>query len=704
MTETLALRAQNAGIEPSFRDYYGAQTDVSDETKRLLLEAMGQPDDAPATRALPPVVVSPAGRPVSISYAPPALASEVPSHWTLTAENGTMESGTLDDGCIRFDGTLAPGYYRVEVAQAQTTLIVVPERCYIPPAMESGREWALLTQLYALRSGRNWGIGDFTDLADFASMAGSAGASAVALNPLHELYPTNPPASSPYAPSSRLFLNVAYIDVESVPELNDCPGLRATIEAHQFASELRALRETEFVDYSGVWRAKSSILDALFGRFASWNLERPGDARASAFRRFVRDGGRPLMRLAVYEALAEHFRANDVHCYGWQQWPQAYRSPDSAEVAAFAKQRHDRVTFYLYLQWLADRQLAAAARTAATHGVGFYRDLAVGVDLNGADAWGNQHTIRCGASLGAPPDPLNALGQNWGLPPMSPAAMRERAYAPFIALLRANMRHAQFLRIDHVMALRRAFWIPRGHLPTHGAYVRYDFEELLGILALESCRNGCTVVGEDLGTVPEGFRERLHAAGVLSSRLVYFERDFHTGTFRAPSTYPRLAAASIGTHDLPPLAGWWIGDDIALRTHIGLYPSPESARNAADERRHARYVFVDALQAAGAIDDAGAARLRQDADRGGTLDVAGELALAAHRFLAQTPSMLAVVAIEDVLGEVDGVNVPGTVDQHPNWRRKRSLPMEDLARDGRLARIGAIMCDTQAKTLQQEAS
>jgi 4-alpha-glucanotransferase len=264
------------------------------------------------------------------------------------------------------------------------------------------------------------------------------------------------------------------------------------------------------------------------------------------------------------------------------------------------------------------------------------------------------------------------------------------------------MRNAGILRIDHVMALARAFWIPRGRPALDGAYVHYAFEEMLGVVALESVRAQCAVVGEDLGTVPEGFRERLRAARVLSSRLLYFERAWNDGTFSPAHEYPRLAAASVGTHDLPPLAGWWTGDDIAVRTRIGMYSDGDCARAANEERRHARFVLVDALEREGVVAADCARRLRDDALAGGTPQVVDELSTAVHRFLGRTPSMLIVVAIEDVLGEVDGVNVPGTVAEHPNWRRKRSLPLEDLATDGRLFRIGAVMCDTQDMVLDEE--
>ncbi len=637
MTETLDRLAETAGILPSFRDYFGNETLVSRETKAALLHAMGyEVESERRVRA---------------------------SLRDAQADDKATPLGRADDEALASDAA--------------------PTVCYVPPAMEEGQRWALATQLYALRSERSWGIGDFGDLLELRALASEAGASYVALNPLHELFPSNPRAASPYAPSSRLFLDIFYIDVPSVPDFAESPQTLALVASTAFAAGLQCLRDAALVDYDGVARAKLAALGLLWDSFRTNHLERPGDARASDFRAFVRDGGRTLEYLARYEALAEYFRARDAGCYGWLQWPAAYRSPDSPDVARFAREHRDRVNFYCYAQWIADRQLRGAVVGRRALHAGLYRDLAVGVDRNGADAWSDPGAIAAGASLGAPADPLNVHGQNWGLPPLSPRALRERSFAPFATLLRANMRYANVLRIDHVMALQRAFWIPQGRPATEGAYVRYPLDAMLRVLAFESMRNGCAVVGEDLGTVPDGFRERLQAARVLSSRLVYFERTWD-GAFRPPAEYPRLAAASVGTHDLPPLLGWWASD-------------------GGDERRHARYALVDALLHEGCLDEASAAFLRDDAGTGGTAAVAERLSDAVHRFLARTPSMLKVVAIEDVLGEIESVNVPGTVDEHPNWQRKRSLPMEALADDGRLFRIGALMCDTEAVTSRVEA-
>jgi 4-alpha-glucanotransferase len=687
MNDTLDRLATIAGVEPSYHGYWGRRVRVAPATLRALLTAMGYDEPGAQTQAIPAVTVLTHG---DASPLERALRGRT---WLLEVEGGERFSGDL--------AQLPLGYHRLTVrdgpGENSCEVIVTPARCYLPPEMEDGRVWALSTQLYALRSQRNWGIGDFSDLAAFSAVAGRAGAGAVALNPVHQLHPSNPRAASPYGPSSRLFLNVLYIDPTQVAELRESPEVQASIGDADFRRMLESLRGEALVDYERVANVKLAVLEQLYEVFRANHLDR-NDERAAAFRRFVLEGGVALERLAIYETLCEFFRTRDPNCYGWQEWPDAYRSPDQAEVDRFARERRARVEFYLFLQWQAHEQLAAAARVADQHRVRLYTDLAVGVSLNGADAWSDQQAIIAGASLGAPPDPLNAMGQNWGLAPLSPRALRERAYAPFVALLRANMRFSGILRVDHVMALRRAFLIPRGAPATLGAYVRYPFEEMLGILALESVRNRCAVVGEDLGTVPEGFRERILAAGILSTRVMYFERDRSDGSFVPPERYPRLAAASIGTHDLPTLAAWWTGEDLVLRAAIALYPSARMAQGARRERRQARLALVDALERAAVIDPAAGERLRGDARRGGSLDVVPELTAAAHRFLSSTPSLLIVVAIEDVLAEAGAVNVPGTFDEHPNWRRKRGLSIEALQADARLRETGTSIGDVHSRS------
>ncbi|HTV91149.1 MAG TPA: 4-alpha-glucanotransferase [Verrucomicrobiae bacterium] len=496
--------------------------------------------------------------------------------------------------------------------------IVVPERAYVPKALEHTPAWGIAAQLYSLRSAHNDGIGDFSDLAQLARIASDAGVSAVALNPLHQLDLSNPSSASPYAPLSRRYLNALYIDVHAAA---------AEFGASLEGLDARALRETTLVDYPGVAAYKLEALERCYARL---HEARPWHDVAAADPR--------LRDVARYEAIMEELSALDDEVYSWQQWPSELQDSRGAAVQRFAAQHAERVEFFIFLQWLADRQLAAAAAAASAMPIGLYRDLAVGVDLASADVWSDPGAFALGLSVGAPPDPLNTAGQNWGLVPFHPRVLRERRYAPFIELLRANMRHAGALRIDHVMGLRRLFCIPRA-LPQGGAYVNYDFDAMLGIVALESVRNRCMIVGEDLGTVPEGFRERTAPARVFSCRVLYFERDWD-GRFRSPDEYPLDAVASTGTHDLPTLGGWW---------------------NRAD--RTTRYQLLAAFAAAGIEVDG---------------DALTPLLVAAYRYLARSRSRLVLLQLEDGIGSLDQVNVPGTVDEEPNWQRKLAVPIEAL--------------------------
>jgi 4-alpha-glucanotransferase len=363
-------------------------------------------------------------------------------------------------------------------------------------------------------------------------------------------------------------------------------------------------------------------------------------------------------------------------------------------VARFAEEHRERVELYQYLQWEADRQLGAAARRARDAGlaIGLYRDLAVGVDPNGGEAWSDQELLVPGAAIGAPPDPLSLKGQNWGLAPISPVALRRRAYAPFVAALRANMRHAGVLRIDHVMALTHLYWVPSGAEATAGAYVDYPFRDLLRILALESRRHRCAVIGEDLGTVPEGFRETMNAANVLSYRVLMFERR-PGGAFTPPHDYPPMAAASVSTHDIATLKGYWLARDVDWRERLDLYPEPGLAQHDRDARARDRHQLLDALVEAGVL----APEKRQDLIADGGAAHTPELAEAVHRFLARSNTRFMLVQIEDAAGEVEQANLPGTVDQHPNWRRKLSRPLEEILEDPAFARLAAVINEARGR-------
>jgi len=377
------------------------------------------------------------------------------------------------------------------------------------------------------------------------------------------------------------------------------------------------------------------------------------------------------MRHALFEALQEHFFRDDKSIYGWQAWPAAFRDPGSAEVDRFAATHRERVEYYQYLQWQAALQLRGFAQRLRDRGaaIGFYADLAVSIDRSGAEAWANQHTYAVAASVGAPPDEFNQRGQDWGLPPLVPQRLRDARYAPFIATLRANMRCAGALRIDHVMGLMRLFWIPVGAQPAHGAYVQYPLDELRGILALESQRHRCLVVGEDLGTVPEELRGALSQAGVVSTRLLIFEHQ-PSGEFKAPEAYPAQAIVAVSTHDLPTLAGWWEGRDLDWRTELGLFPDEAMRTQQIAAREKDRRLLLQALEREALLPPGAGG------DPASLPAMTDSLALAVHAFIARTPAQLMLVQPEDVIGVREQANLPATVDSHPNWRRKLPLTVE----------------------------
>jgi 4-alpha-glucanotransferase len=533
------------------------------------------------------------------------------------------------------------GYHDVVTSMGATRLIVTPERAYVPSALDAAPRWGYAAQLYSLRSEHNWGIGDFGDLTALARLAQRSGASAVALNPLHQAHLTNPAAASPYAPLSRRYLNALYIDIDDAAR-----RCSASVEA----PDLGGLRRATLIDYRGVAYVKLQALETIFAT----------GTHRDAVRAFAL-GDPGLLAMATYEAIMEREVVRDASIYGWMQWPRELRDANGPGVAAFAREHVERIEFFTFLQWLADEQLARAAQAASSMAIGLYRDLAVGVDLASVDVWSDPGAFALDLAIGAPPDPLNEDGQNWGLPPFHPRALRDRAYEPFVTLLRANMRHAGALRIDHVMGLRRLFCMARSLPKAGGVYVNYDFDAMLGIVALESHINRCMVVGEDLGTVPDGFRERLSEARVFMCRVLFFERE-PDGRFRAPDQYTRGAVASTGTHDLPTLAGRLAESD------------PESL----ETRRR----LIEALSSLGLLDAASEETLTA-------------LLVATYRYLGRTRSELALVQLEDALGSREQVNVPGTIDEQPNWQRKLITKLEELEHHPIFAAIAQAMRDVR---------
>ncbi|MGD0475368.1 MAG: 4-alpha-glucanotransferase [Candidatus Velthaea sp.] len=611
-------------------------------------------------------------------------------NWTIAHEDGTVARGTaeLREAPVvgRFDRDRVPydrrritvaalplGYHRIAVdagvyGTAEAALIVVPSCVYVSPRE---RDWGIAIQLYTVRSARNWGIGDFTDLLGFIRLAADVGATYVGLNPLHAPHRNNPSAASPYAPTSRRFLNWLYIDVEAVPEAAD-PRVRSALCEPAFTATLTALRTTSIVDYAGVARAKDAILRRCFKVLGA----RP--ALDDDFRIFVRAGGVALERFAIFETLAERFGPHVA------DWPPTYRTPSTDDVKTFTQAERPAIEYAKYLQYHAGRQLEKAADFARRCEVELYRDLAVGVDPNGADAWIDAEAYVPSVSVGAPPDLLNPDGQDWGLPPLDPNALTRDGYRTVAELFRANMHAAGALRIDHAMSLTRLFWSLRGRSASEGTYVQYPFEDLLGVLALESSRAKCSVIGEDLGTVPDGFRERMKRAGVLSYRILFFERDSN-GDFIPAERYPALSLAATGTHDLATFAAWLAGSDIDLRAALGV-GDPNLVPRERAERDVDRQRLISTLRRCGDL----------DCDKPAAEDVL----LAAHRFLARSPARIVMMQIEDAIGEVLPVNVPGTTEQYPNWRRKLSLDLETIGSDRRFAAL----CDVLRSERPRQAT
>ena len=709
--------ARRMGIEPEYRNARDEPVRAAPETKRRLLAAMGveAADEAQALEALgeldrtdwldplaPVAVARSDGGPPSVDLVlPPGTAAVA---WRLILEDGserrgraaferlpllatrTVDGRRLERRRLRLEDDVPLGYHRltVEDGAASMTLVVTPGRCWLPPALAAGRRlWGIAAQLYLLRSATDWGIGDFHDLRRLVDLAADHGADVIGLNPLHAMFPDDPEHASPYSPASRLLLNILNIDVTAVPELRHCPEVRELIVSAAFRRRVDSCRAKHLVDYAAVTAIKLSVLEKLFHSCRAAD----DSARWRAFEAFRRERGEVLERNCLFLALRDHFAHERPSHADWHSWPEAYRDPRSPAVARFANENRDQLDFLAWLQWVADEQLGAAAKAAKERGmaVGIYRDLAVGADRAGAETWADAAAVVSDAQVGAPPDIHNPAGQDWGLPPFHPRALRAERYQAFIELVRANMRHAGGLRIDHVMGLQHLYWVPQGQKPSAGTYVRYPIEDLVGILALESHRHQCLVVGEDLGTVPVGFRERMAEANILSYRVLYFEQEPKTSAFLPPSAYPTPAVAVIGSHDLPTLRGWWEGRDLDLKERLGLFPQPGEAARQRQARERDQLQLLRALRREGLL----------PAD-GGEPDIP-TLARAAHAFLARTPSLLAMAQIDDLTDEADPVNVPATSDEHPNWRRRLSLTLEELAARQRFLEIAEIFRSERAK-------
>jgi len=668
--EALSRLAESYGVATSYQPSPDRTVAASVTAVTLALAALGVDASDPAAasaarerelgeRLLPPTVVCWSG-------SPPAFVAALPAGTRLRIETEQGETRAAAD-------QLPPGVHRLTATApdgrtADAHLVVAPPRLPTPP----GRSYGLLVQLYSLLSHRSWGMGDLGDLAELTAWAGRAlGAGFVQVNPLHAAVPGAPTDPSPYRPSSRRFPDPVHLRIEDIPEyaqLADPDRLRALRERAERLRE-SVLEKGALIDRDAVWELKREALELV--------REVPlGPGRQAAYADYLAEGGEALEDHATWCALAE------VHGSDRSRWPAGLRDPRSAETARARGELMDRIDFHCRLAWLTESQLTAAQRAAREAGmpVGVVHDLAVGVHPGGADAWAQQTYFAAGMSVGAPPDAFNARGQDWGLPPWRPDRLAESGYAPYRQLLRSLFRYAGALRIDHVMGLFRLWWVPQGHPPTEGTYVRYDAEAMLAVLVLEASRAGAVVIGEDLGTVEPGVREALRERGVLGTSVLWFERDWEgDGRPLPPERWRADCLATATTHDLPPTAARLTGEHVELRDSLGLLTRPleeERAEASADTGE-----WLELL-----------ARLGLLHGTGGAIDASSEEAQiqAVHRFLLHTPARMVGIWLPDTVGDRRPQNLPGTWDQYPNWRlpiadgEGRPVTLEDLAASPRL--------------------
>lgn len=688
------------GVAREFWDWKGRHTTVSDDTIRAVLAALeidaSTPEASasaleqqrlkPWRRALPPCVVLTEGRMGRVDVHVPAgheawvrirlesgevrdarqVPNEVPDQW--------VDDEFLGRGTFEIPGDLPLGYHRIVLRfddrEVETPLIITPAFLGLPEQMGGRRTWGYATQLYSVRSAQSWGVGDLTDLADLAVWARTRHfAGFVLVNPLHAAQPAAPMEPSPYLPSSRLYVNPIYIRPEAIPEYATLSeSARAFVSAmHEGLEE--QLEGSLQIRRNEAWLAKRHALEIIHA-----SGMRP--ARQMAFADFVRREGRALRDFATWCALYE------LHGINWHTWPEDLRRPSSPAVAEFHREHRDRVEFFMWLQWIAETQLSATQQAALDAGmpVGIMSDLAVGVNVDGADTWMLHDVFARGVTVGAPPDAFNQTGQDWGQPPWRPDRLAELAYAPFRAMVQGVLRHSGGLRVDHIIGLFRLWWVPQGATPKAGTYVRYDHDALVGILALEAKRAGALVVGEDLGTVEPWVRDYLSDRGILGTSVMWFENDSN-GYPLPPEVWREYCLASVTTHDLPPTAGYLAGDHVRLRDRLGLLTEglDDELRASAQEQER----LIGELRERGYLADSD--------------DDVEHIVLAMHRMLTATPSKVLCAALTDAVGDRLTQNQPGTIDEYPNWRIPLSGPdgmpllLEDIYESDRAARLAAAL-------------
>ena len=668
--------AEQAGIAVHWTDANGKAQQVQAPVLRQVLAGLGHKADTNEeldaslaelravreTHRLPPLLTVDYGQSLPLDrYFAPGTACRI------HLEDGASLDIKLDHNAA-LPGMVPVGYQEVHIADQQFTLAVAPLRCYSVAdalAVPRAHAWGLGVQLYALRRPGDGGLGDTLGLEALLRNAGERGADALAISPMHAMSTSDTGQYSPYSPSSRLFLNSLYAAPAAI--LGE-QAVRAAIDSAGLARRLTELEQLPLVDWPVAAETKYSLLRALYDGFC--NGEHALNADFSAFRH---SGGEALENHCRHQALQARCKAQG-ESLDWRQWPAQWHDPRSPEIAEFARQYSDEIGFHAFCQWLIDRSLARAQTVARESGmrIGLIADLAVGADGAGSQAWSRQDELLADLTVGAPPDILNRAGQSWGISAFSPEGLQRNGFRAFIEMLRANFAHAGGLRIDHIMGLQRLWVIPRDAKPSEGAYLQFPIDDMLRLLTLESHRYKAVVLGEDLGTVPDGLREKLAARQMLGMRVLLFEQQ--DGRFTDSQDWPDNALATSTTHDLPTLNGWWRARDIDWNRKLDLVdePTEQQWRESREQERRALRKALD--------QDPQNFRELEGAD---PIDA---LIDASTRFLGHTPAPLVLLPIDDALGIEEQANLPGTIDSHPNWRRRYSADAQNLLEDEDAAR------------------
>jgi 4-alpha-glucanotransferase len=673
--ELLMKLARAHGIGTTFQGWDGREQTVSAGTLRKVLSALGvaagSPQEtqqslsdvemAPWQRMLPPAVVTREDQEQQVPLHVPAgtkarawVVTEDGSEQDLTCgpvvESKVYDGGTRERREVTLPAGLPLGWHVLHAScgevREECTLVVTPQRLSTTERLMHGQRWGLMAQLYSVRSTKSWAIGDLADLAELAAVAADKGAGFVLINPLHAAEPVPPVEPSPYLPATRRFFNPLYIRVEDIPDYSYLQGPAREAIEHSAERLRRINRSPDLLDRDSTYAAKLQALEQVY-------LVERSPARQGQFETFVREQGKGLEDFALWCAMAEALPPDA------REWSEA-AGRDTEGTRRERGLRDERMDFYRWLQWICDEQLEAAQDSALKAGmdIGVVHDLAVGVSSQGADAWSLQDVLASGINVGAPPDMFNQQGQDWGQPPWHPARLAEAGYAPYRDMLRTILRHAGGIRIDHILGLFRLWWIPQDSPPGEGAYVYYDHEALIGILALEAQRANAVVIGEDLGLFEPEVQDYLAERGILGTSIFWFEQN-EDGPL-PPSSYRRACLTSVTTHDLPPTAGYLEGVHVDLRDSLGLLNRPVEEERAADTAAQQQLLSFVRETLNGDAHSKSSETIQSTVEQ-------------LHSFIARTPSALLGVALTDAVGEVRTQNQPGTSDEYPNWR----IPLTD---------------------------